>query len=100
MSALGQKRTCAVHEPMSALGQKRTCATQKVMSALPPKADMCGATRDVCFVPIADMAASPGPVRASRSSQAAPRRKRLKFGTVEAWHVRLHLEADLRLKIR
>ena len=26
------------------------------MSALPPKADMCGATRDVCFVPIADIA--------------------------------------------
>ena len=25
------------------------------MSALPPKADMCGATRDVRFVPIADM---------------------------------------------
>ena len=40
---------------MSALGQKQTCAAQKVMSALPPKADMCGATRDVRFVPIADM---------------------------------------------
>ena len=26
------------------------------MSALPPKADMCGATRDVRFVPIADIA--------------------------------------------
>src|SRR5215510_12933332 len=25
------------------------------MSALPPEADMCGATRDVCFGPIADM---------------------------------------------
>jgi len=25
-----------------------------VMSALPPKADMCGATRDVCFGPKAD----------------------------------------------
>ena len=33
--------------PMSALGQKQTCAAQKVMSALPPKADMCGAIRDV-----------------------------------------------------
>jgi hypothetical protein len=40
---------------MSALGQKQTCATQKVMSALPPIADMCGATRDVRFVPIADI---------------------------------------------
>ena len=43
-------------KPMSALGQKQTCAAQNVMSALPPKADMCGATRDVRFVPLADMA--------------------------------------------
>ena len=28
---------------------------QKGMSALPPKADMCGATSDVRFVPIADI---------------------------------------------
>ena len=28
---------------------------QNVMSALPPKADMCGVTKDVRFVPIADM---------------------------------------------
>ena len=41
---------------MSALGHKRTFAVQKGMSALPPKADMCGATRDVRFVPIADIA--------------------------------------------
>ena len=40
---------------MSALGQKRTFAVQKGMSALPPKADMCGATRDVRFGPIADI---------------------------------------------
>src|SRR5262249_22370992 len=40
---------------MSALGQKRTYAVQKSMSALPPKADMCVATRDVRFGPIADM---------------------------------------------
>ena len=38
---------------MSALGHKRTYAVQKGMSALPPKADMCGATRDVRFGPIA-----------------------------------------------
>ena len=42
---------------MSALGQKRTCAMQNVMSALPPKADMCSATRDVRLVPKADMTA-------------------------------------------
>ena len=41
--------------PMSALGHKRTYAVQKGMSALPPKADMCGAIRDVRFVPKADM---------------------------------------------
>ena len=40
---------------MSALGQKQTCAARKVMSALPSKADMCGAKRDVGFVPLADM---------------------------------------------
>ena len=43
---------------MSALGQKQTFAAQEDMSALPPKADMCGATRDVRFVPIADIGRS------------------------------------------
>ena len=42
-------------EAMSALGQKQIFAVQNVMSALPPKADICGATADVCFVPIADI---------------------------------------------
>jgi hypothetical protein len=41
---------------MSALGQKQTFAVQNGMSALHPKADMCGAMRDVRFVPIADIA--------------------------------------------
>src|SRR5262249_41463617 len=40
---------------MSALGQKQTCAPQWGMSALHPKADMCGANRDVCFGPKADI---------------------------------------------
>ena len=40
---------------MSALGHKRTFAMQNGMSALPPKADMCSATRNVRFVPIADI---------------------------------------------
>src|SRR5262249_49179244 len=40
--------------PMAALAHKRTYAVQKDMSALPPKADMCAATRDVRFGPIAD----------------------------------------------
>ena len=41
---------------MSALGQKRTCAVHKVMSALPSKADMCSAQTHVRFVPIATIA--------------------------------------------
>jgi hypothetical protein len=40
---------------MSALGHKQTFALQKAMSALPLKADMCGATADVRFGPIADI---------------------------------------------
>jgi hypothetical protein len=38
---------------MSALGQKQTCTMQNAMSALPPKADMCSATRNARYVPIA-----------------------------------------------
>jgi hypothetical protein len=34
---------------------KRTFCDAEAMSALPPKADMRGATRDVRFVPIADI---------------------------------------------
>src|SRR5262245_16067895 len=45
-------------ELMSAMGQKRTFAVHQPMSALPPKADMCGATRDVRFGPIADIESS------------------------------------------
>jgi len=37
---------------MSALGHKQTFAVQIGMSALHPKADMCGATKDVRYVPI------------------------------------------------
>jgi hypothetical protein len=55
MSALGHKRTFRSAIVMSALGQKRTYAVQNGMSALPPKADMCGATGDVRFGPIADI---------------------------------------------
>ena len=41
--------------PMSALGQKQTFAVQNGMSALPLIADMCSATRYVCFGPKADI---------------------------------------------
>ena len=39
----------------SALGQKQTFALHQPMSALPPKADMCSATRHVRFVPKAEI---------------------------------------------
>ncbi len=42
-------------KPMSTSRHWRTFCDAEPMSALPPKADMCGATRDVCFGPIADM---------------------------------------------
>jgi hypothetical protein len=42
---------------MPALGQKQTFRSAIGMSALPPKADMCGAARDVRFGPIADFVA-------------------------------------------
>ena len=48
MSALGQKQTYAVHQPMSALPPKATAkADFRTRSCLlyPRKADMCGATR-------------------------------------------------------
>ena len=38
------------------MGQKQTSAVQNGMSALPPIADMFGATRNVRFVPKADIA--------------------------------------------
>jgi hypothetical protein len=40
---------------MSALGHKQTFRSAIAMSALPPKADMCGATWDVRFGPLADI---------------------------------------------
>jgi hypothetical protein len=51
MSALGQKQTCAPQKVMSALPPIATAKAdfpQTVMSALPQKADICGATSDVC----------------------------------------------------
>jgi hypothetical protein len=50
---LAQRKGSLSDQPMSALGQKQTFAVQNRMSALPPKADMCGATRDVRYGPTA-----------------------------------------------
>src|SRR5215471_2477883 len=41
---------------MSTLGHKQTFRGAIGVSALPPKADMCGATSDVCFGQKADIA--------------------------------------------
>ena len=40
---------------MSALGQKRTYAVQDPISAFTPRADMCSAQAHVCYGPIADI---------------------------------------------
>jgi hypothetical protein len=40
---------------MSQMGHKQTFRVARALSALFPKADMCGATRDVRFGPEADM---------------------------------------------
>jgi hypothetical protein len=58
MSALGQKQTFAVHQPMSALPPIATAKAdmpQMIMSALHPIADMCSALAHVCFGPKADI---------------------------------------------
>ena len=73
---------------MSALGYKRTFRSAIGMSALPPKADMCGATRDVRFVPIADIS---GFIRSPR------RRERRKGGQAECFcGLQTNYERDFR----
>src|SRR5215813_37569 len=57
---------------MSALGQKQTYALQNSMSALPPKADTCGATRDVRFGPIADSCSAAIGIATRSPGQRAP----------------------------
>src|SRR5262245_1372700 len=79
MSALGQKQTYAVHQPMSALPPIATAKadlSQTAMSALPPKADMCSATRDVRFGPKAD-------IRFYRSERAYSGARLLRSGMSE-----------------
>ena len=52
-----------------------------LMSALPPKADMCGATRDVRFVPIVDICKMDrGCVPTSGAALQLPRRRSLGSG--------------------
>ena len=50
------------------------------MSALPPKADMCGATRDVRFVPIADTTVSATVQSAANTLGLVPIRSGAKVG--------------------
>jgi hypothetical protein len=58
MSALGQKRTHAVQQTVElfdhfvgAVEEGAGRIPANVMSTLPPKADVCGATSDVCYGP-------------------------------------------------
>jgi hypothetical protein len=55
---------------MSALGQKRTLKRLHSMSALPPKADMETQSRDVRFVPKADIAQLHSITSLARPTQA------------------------------
>jgi len=59
MSALGQKQTCALQNVMSALHPIATANADSAKGhvCFTPKADMCAATRDVRFGPIADIGA-------------------------------------------
>src|SRR5260221_2211732 len=51
-------------------GHERTWRHAGATSALPPKADMCGATRDVRFVPIADFGELVGTNRKTASRRS------------------------------
>jgi hypothetical protein len=71
MSALGQKQTYALQQPVSALPPIATAKAdmpQMVMSALPPKADMCSAAVHVRFGPKADMCSAKAYVRFTPNS--------------------------------
>jgi hypothetical protein len=46
-----RKKRCPLHSN----SDRKSGFPHKVMSALHPKADMCSATGDVCFGPIADI---------------------------------------------
>src|SRR5262245_26227507 len=53
---------------------------QPVMSALPPKADMCGATTDVRFGPIADIEVMPARTSRALDEQSSARQNNRDFG--------------------
>ena len=64
---------------MSGLGQEQTFRAVREMSALLPKADMADATRNVRFVPIADIGTQPLNVR-FRVVISPPRRRSIYYG--------------------
>ena len=80
---------------MSALGHKRTYAVQQAMSALPPRADMCGATRDVRYGPEADIPAHIGWMCAK-----GPKAEIVSALPVLNIHLRFVLQYTLRLRQR
>ena len=54
-----------------------------MMSALPPKADMCGATKDVRFVPKADIRSGPYKKKVSPGAFALPQSSLPSFRSIE-----------------
>ena len=67
---------CKAHVRFTPNSDHESGLAQPVMSALPLKADMCGATRDVRFVPIADI----GRLRAVRQQRGYARQNNPDFG--------------------
>ena len=53
---VGGRGGASIFRPFEGLWTRRRERRAGAMSALPPKADMCGATADVCFGPVADIA--------------------------------------------
>jgi hypothetical protein len=82
------------------IGQKQTFAVQSAMSALPPKADMCGAKSDVCFVPIADIEEIPGRNRKTALRRSLRDLKQRLESTSDGRGVSLSFLAVPRQKIR
>src|SRR5215475_6321446 len=68
---------------MSALGQKRTCAVHNGMSALPLKADMCAAKANVRYGSKADSCSATRHVRFTPNSDRESRHSRVEFAHLE-----------------
>ena len=90
----GSLRSIRCTPERSALGQKQTFAVHQPMSALPPKADMCSATRHVRLVPIADIRCQPIPERRHMKAATLALREHARHGATDGES--LHLVEHVR----